>query len=107
VIYNWREISIDRAAVQFYPVEECWVHQNRDKRAIAILELDRKPSLQDCCKMRSVDFRFEILDLRLKKLKRLNKATSLINPGAGDEHSELFSRFTDESGGSEPNRFEI
>jgi len=34
---------MDRAAVQFYPVEECWVHQNRDKRAIAILELDRRP----------------------------------------------------------------
>jgi hypothetical protein len=31
---------MDRAAVQFYPVEEWWVHQNRDKRAIAILELD-------------------------------------------------------------------
>jgi len=36
-----------------------------------------------------LDFRFEILDLK--------KATSLINPGAGDEDSELFSRFTDES----------
>jgi hypothetical protein len=34
---------MERAAVHFYPVEECWVHQNRDKRAIAILELDRKP----------------------------------------------------------------
>jgi hypothetical protein len=44
---------------------------------------------------------------KLKRLKRLKKATSLINPGAGDEDSKLFSRFTDESGGSEPNRFEI
>jgi len=34
---------MDRAAVQFYPVKECWVHQNRDKRAIAILELDCRP----------------------------------------------------------------
>jgi hypothetical protein len=34
---------MDRAAVQFYPVEECWVHQNRDKRAIALLEFDRRP----------------------------------------------------------------
>jgi len=32
-----------RAAVQFYPVEECWVHPNWDKGAIAILELDRRP----------------------------------------------------------------
>jgi len=36
-----------------------------------------------------LDFRFSILDLK--------KALPLINPGAGDEHSELFSRFTDES----------
>jgi hypothetical protein len=34
---------MDRAAVPFYPVEEWWVHQNRDKRAIAILELDSRP----------------------------------------------------------------
>ena len=33
----------------------------------------------------------------------LKKALPLINPGASDEHSELFSRFTDESGGSGPN----
>ena len=37
---------MDRAAVQFYPVEKCWVHQNRDKRAIAILELDCRPQPQ-------------------------------------------------------------
>ncbi|MEG4965666.1 hypothetical protein QUB11_03310 [Microcoleus sp. B6-A1] len=29
----------------------------------------------------------------------MKKALPLINPGAGDEQSQLFSRFTDESGG--------
>jgi len=42
-MYNWGANSMERAAVHFYPVEECWVDQNRDKRAIAILELDRRP----------------------------------------------------------------
>ena len=56
------------------------------------------------CGQSILDFRLKKLK-KLKKLKRLKKATSLINPGAGDEDSELFSRFTDESGGPEPNRF--
>ncbi|MBD2008966.1 hypothetical protein [Microcoleus vaginatus] len=49
---------MDRAAVPFYPVEECCVHQNYYQQAIAILALDRGPSSKDCCKMRSIDFRF-------------------------------------------------
>ncbi|MEG3925489.1 MULTISPECIES: hypothetical protein [unclassified Microcoleus] len=51
-------ISMGRAAVPFYPVEECWVHQNCYQQAIAILELDCEPSRKDCCKMQPIDFRF-------------------------------------------------
>jgi len=57
---------MDRAAVQFYPVEECWVHQHWDKRAIVILEFDRGLSRKDCCKMRSIEVRFEIVDFRFE-----------------------------------------
>jgi hypothetical protein len=48
--------------------------------------------------------RFEILDLRLK-IKELKKATPLINPGASEKDSELFSRSTNESGGLYPGCF--
>ncbi|MEG4577335.1 hypothetical protein QUA56_32385 [Microcoleus sp. N3A4] len=51
MIYNLGANSRYRAAVQFSPVEEFWVNENWDKRAIAILEFDRGPSRKDCCKM--------------------------------------------------------
>ncbi|MEG3896513.1 MULTISPECIES: hypothetical protein [unclassified Microcoleus] len=51
MIYNLGGNLIERAAVQFSPVEEFWVNPNWAKRAIAILEIDRGPSRKDCCKM--------------------------------------------------------
>ena len=40
---------MDRAAVQFYPIEECWAHQNWDKRAISRFQI--------------LDFRFQIEEI--------------------------------------------
>ena len=49
-------------------------------------------------------FRGESIDLRFE-IKELKKATPLINPGAREEDSELFSRFTNESGRLYPGYF--
>jgi hypothetical protein len=49
---------MDCVAVPYYPVEECWVHQNYYQQPIAILELGCEPSSKDCWKWRSIDFRF-------------------------------------------------